>query len=85
MNGKWIIDEKNCTINHWDKRITFTWVITAEGRAVLFAPANHGLEDAEYISLLKDAERAAAETVTSAKNKDGFKNTIKYREQHTSL
>jgi len=84
MSDKWRIDEKNRTITHVDNRIVFKWTITADGRAVL-AHVNHGIGNDEYISLLKDAERVAAEGVLSTENKEGFKNTLNYREQHKPI
>lgn len=81
MSNNWVTNEDSNTITHKHSGHKFKWAITAESRAIL-SPCFASPTDDGYISLLKEAEQAGAESVRASKNREAFKNTLNYRKQY---
>jgi hypothetical protein len=79
MSNHFVTNEDDKTITHEPSGRVFNWTII--GRAVL-APCFDTAGDDVYISLLKEAERAGAESVQSSENREAFKNTLNYRKKY---
>jgi hypothetical protein len=81
MSNYFVTNEDDKTITHKPSGRVFKWTITGESRAVL-APCFDAAGDDTYISLLKEAERAAAERLQTSENREAFKNTLNYRKKY---
>ncbi len=81
MGNNWVTNENDNTITHKHSGHIFRWAITAESGAVL-APCFDTATEEGYLSLLKEAERAGAESVHTSENIEAFKHTLNYRKQY---